>query len=403
MIRFFFITLSLFSFFSCVEKVSDQEKHRLYEEKGYNTMNNRLKPEIVNVKDLIYSIRDIGIDGSIAAMDQNAQFGIINFDDELKPTFNPVVKNYPGQAGIFKTDPETRVMWLVAGRGIYTLDTDTKTKGHTVVSNDGNARIIESFIADRKNKILLAGDSSGGASTFTLFDVLNNKKIYSQLSEGLGYSGIVFPFYENHLLGMDYMSKDKESSTIDYIEWYVCDLYMKSFSENEITKILNKLQITVENEVKSIDLQKRIILGYPYNTYRPNFIIKWNEKIEDVNAIPILVQMPDSEKSSTVYGQMLVSYDGNWMKTTLEKMNEGMFDVPEILIYHLSDIYPQGISMPIYCGLTKEGTDGAFFNHKKFGPCFVEFDIDNPNKLFVYKLNDGLKILTSQLRSVVEN
>jgi hypothetical protein len=77
-----------------------------------------------------------------------------------------------------------------------------------------------------------------------------------------------------------------------------------------------------------------------------------------------------------------------------------MYDVPEILVYQLSDIYPQGVSMPIYCGLTKDGTDGAFFNHKKLGPCFVELDIDNPKKLFVYVLNDGLKILAKQAVNV---
>ena len=52
--------------------------------------------------------------------------------------------------------------------------------------------------------------------------------------------------------------------------------------------------------------------------------------------------MPNSENPSYSYDpEMFVSYDGNWMKTTLEKMNEGMFDAPEILIYQLSDIYPQ--------------------------------------------------------------
>lgn len=394
--RIFYLIIVCLSFLSCDgSKVSEQEKQRLYEKKGYNSMSNRLKPEIVNVKDLIYSIRDIGIENSIAAMDQNAQFGIINFDDDLKPTFKPVVKNYPAQAGIFKTDPETRVMWLVAGRGIYTLDTDTKTKGHTVVSNDGNARIIESFIADKKNKLLLASDSGGGLSTLTLFDTLNNKKIYSQDSDGYGYNGILFPFNDTNLLCMLYKKIDDET----VIKWLISDLYLKTKNENELTKQLNKLQIKLWDECKTFDMNKRFILGYPYKIIRPKFIIKWNQDLTEVTATPILLQMPNSEKSGYSYSpEMLVSYDGNWMKTTLEKMNEGMFDVPEILIYHLSDIYPQGISMPIYCGLTKEGTDGAFFNHKKFGPCFAEFDIDNPNKLFVYKLNDGLKILASQVR-----
>jgi hypothetical protein len=392
------ISLSLFS---CSKpKVSEQEKQKFYEEKGYTIMSNRLKPEIVNVREPIFSIKDIGIDDSIAAMDQEGQFGIIKFDEDLNTDFNPVVKEYPAQMGIFKTDPETRVMWLVAGRGIYTLDVDTKAQGHTVVSNDGNAKVIESFIADKKNKILLAGDSSGGASTFTLFDVPNNKKIYSQFAEGLGYNGIVFPFYDNQLLGMDYMKKNKDDPNTSYVEWYTCDLYMKTFKDNELTKVLNKYQIVINHEPVSYNINNRMTFGYPDNLYRPTYIIKWDKEIKDVAANPIALQMPGWEKYNYSL-LMLVSFDGNWMKTTLKKPKEGMFDVPEILIYHLSDIYPQGISMPIHCGLTKEGTDGAFFKHKKLGPCFVEFDIDNPKKLFVYKLNDGLKILAEDARKVV--
>lgn len=96
--------------------------------------------------------------------------------------------------------------------------------------------------------------------------------------------------------------------------------------------------------------------------------------------------------------EMQVAYDGNWMKTTLKKPREGMFDLPELIIYHLSNIYPQSISMPVYCGFTKDGTEGAFFKHSQFGPCFVEHDADIPDKLMVYKLNDGLKILADEAR-----
>jgi hypothetical protein len=201
----------------------------------------------VNVRELIYSIRDIGIEGSIAAMDQNAQFGIINFDDELKPTFNPIVKNYPGQAGIFKTDPETRVMWLVAGRGIYTLDTDTKANGHIVVSNDGNARIIESFIADKKNKILLVAANGGGASYFSLFDIKKNEKVFNLLDTNISYNGILFPFYETQVLCMLY--KKESDNTI--LKWLISDMYLKTKNENELTKTLNKLQLKVWDECKS--------------------------------------------------------------------------------------------------------------------------------------------------------
>ena len=179
-------------------------------------------------------------------------------------------------------------------------------------------------------------------------------------------------------------------------------MYLKTKDDNELTKVLNKYQIKVWDGCKSFDLNRKFILGYPYKIIRPKFIIKWDKEINEVEATPIVVQMPGSEKSGYSYSpEMLVSFDGNWMKTTLEKMKEGMFDIPELLIYHLSDIYPQGIGMPIHCGLTKEGSEGAFFLHTKLGPCFVELDSDNPKKLFVYKLNDGLKLLAEEARKAV--
>jgi hypothetical protein len=389
--------LILLFLISCFDpKVSEQEKQKFYAEKGYNTMSDRLKPEIVNIKEPIFSIKDIGIDDCIAAMDQEGQFGIIRFGEELNPEYSPIVKEYPAQMGIFKTDPEAKVMWLIAGRGVYTLDMDSKAQGHMVASNDGNAKIMESFIVDRKNNILLASDNGGGLSTLTLFDLVNNKKIYSQDEDGYGYTGTLFPFGDEQVLCM----LRRKNNAVYTLHWLISDMHLKTKNENELTKVLNKLQIEINDDIISCNINKRIGFGFQYDIYRPTFIIKWDAEIKDVEATPILVQMPGWEKFDYSLATML-SFDGSWMKTTLKKPKDGMFDIPEIVIYHLSNIYPQGIGMPIYCGFTKEGTDGAFFHHKKYGPCFVEFDLDNPRKLFVYILNDGLKILAEGARKAV--
>ncbi len=356
-------------------------------------MNNRLKPEIVNVKTPIFSIRDIGTDNAIAAMDRNGQFGTITFDDDLNAAFKPIVENYPAQAGIFKTDPDTKTMWLIAGRGVYTLDANTKAKGHFVVSNDGNARIIESFMADKKNKILLAAANGGGSSYFSLFDTNKNEKIFNLLDTNISYNGILFPFEGSRVLCMLYRKEGEKS----FVKWFLSDTRLKTKDETDLTKTLDKYQLVVNDETISYNIPHRVLFAFQNGIYRPTYVVRWDAETKDISATPIIVQMPGWEKHNYSLS-MSVSFDGTWMKTTLQKTKEGMFDVPEIFVYHLSDIYPQGISMPIACGLTKEGTDCAFFNHKKFGPCFAEFDIDNPNKLFVYKLNDGLKILVNQVR-----
>lgn len=35
--------------------------------------------------------------------------------------------------------------------------------------------------------------------------------------------------------------------------------------------------------------------------------------------------------------------------------------------------------------------------HTEWGPCYVEMDPDYPDKLFVYKLNEGLELLRKQV------
>ena len=44
-------------------------------------------------------------------------------------------------------------------------------------------------------------------------------------------------------------------------------------------------------------------------------------------------------------------------------------------------------------------TPGPFINHKEWGPIYIEQDIEQPGKLFVYKLKDGLKLLAENMKN----
>jgi hypothetical protein len=309
-------TFILILIISCkINKVSNEEKQIFYKEKGYEFMPDRLKPEILNIRSSIYSIKDIGIDNTIAAFDQEGQFGLIDFDEDLNPEFKPIVEGYPNEFGEFHTDPYSKTMWLIVGRGVDTIDIESKKTGSVVVSNDGNGKIIESFIVDKNNKILLTGDTGGGAKCVTLFDIMNNKKIYSQDAEGYGYEGVLFPYYNNQILCMNYMEKGEKH----YLEWNICDIHLKTFKTNKLTEILDKNQIEIEIlNAKSYNLNSKIIFGFPYNIYRPKFIIKWDQEFKKVKAEPIILQMPKLE-DYLYSASMIVSFDGKWMKTTVKK------------------------------------------------------------------------------------
>ena len=41
-------------------------------------------------------------------------------------------------------------------------------------------------------------------------------------------------------------------------------------------------------------------------------------------------------------------------------------------------------------------TTGAFMQHTEWGPCYVGQDSDFPDKLFIWELNKGLKILAEE-------
>ena len=89
------------------------------------------------------------------------------------------------------------------------------------------------------------------------------------------------------------------------------------------------------------------------------------------------------------------SMDGSWGKTHWIDP-PGPLEVPRLIIYHVGDIYPQGLSMPIICGYSGDESPGAFMRHEEWGPCYVEQENKYPDKLCVYVLNDGLEILARQ-------
>ena len=123
------------------------------------------------------------------------------------------------------------------------------------------------------------------------------------------------------------------------------------------------------------------------------FTVVWDEELEDVKIEPIILQKP---KNTKLHERVEFSSDGSWMKT-VARTDKGQFlNPPELVIYHVGDMYPQHLSMPILCGYAKEGNDGAFMNHSEWGPCYVELDFEFKNKLFIYKLNNGLKLLAEQ-------
>ena len=126
------------------------------------------------------------------------------------------------------------------------------------------------------------------------------------------------------------------------------------------------------------------------------FTVRWSEDFEEVKAEPIILQRPKGLLDSSFF----FSRDGNWGKTHWIDP-PGPLEVPRLLLYHIDDKYPQGLSMPIICGYSGDESPGAFMQHETWGPCYVEQDNKYPDKLFVYKLNEGLELLAKQALNTI--
>ena len=182
-------------------------------------------------------------------------------------------------------------------------------------------------------------------------------------------------------------------------KWFLCDLHLENRVENKLTKELTKFQIKQWPYSRTVHTGKRMLLG----TSEPlgvltYFTARWDETYEEVKVEPIILQR---------YTDLLInddfqfSADGDWVKSLLTEKNS-VLGLPRLIIYHAKNIYPQGLSMPILCGYSSDNNPGAFMQHEEWGPCYVEQDPNYPDKLFVYKLNDGLKLLAEQAKNALK-
>jgi hypothetical protein len=64
-----------------------------------------------------------------------------------------------------------------------------------------------------------------------------------------------------------------------------------------------------------------------------------------------------------------------------------------IVFYKVDNAFPNGLSTPIYGGITSEGNKGCFINHDVLGPLYL--DIPPSGDPVIYKLNQIPELLKS--------
>jgi hypothetical protein len=312
----------------------------------------------------------------------------------------PIVPGFPNDGGDeLYSDPTNNVLWITSGRGISVLDINSKKTSEKILSGYGNDNLSPgSYLITFDNKVLFVNighiDALFGGSrpgdNFVLFDYLNNKIDF----ESKGYDGGMIAISKDKFLLEEYLENEKGES---YSKWKITDRNFSKSEENKLTKKLNEMQICIESiQSKSYSLDKRIMLGWKkVNDTIRDFVVRWKENFEDVTVEPIIVQAPKGYDFGTHY---YFSPSGDWVKTTGSKKVGSPGN--QIIFFHTSDNYPQGLSMGIVGGKTGDASrdNGAFVNHKEWGPLYVDRDEDNMNLLRVYKLNDAMKAIQKMMK-----
>jgi hypothetical protein len=366
-------------------EISKEEYEILYKEKGIK-MGESLKPMILECKYKFNGIKEFG-DNTLVTVNDHKEWSTLEIDNNGYIEMKTLIHGFPNDdLSVGITIPEHKIVisWIM--RYAYIYDGEMKQTREVGASSESNAEITDISLIDSNKKIYLidlvdhAKDIGTPGSFYIIYDFINDKKILK--SEY--YDGMLYKMNNNKILFL--------TSNGIKNKFYITDSLLKIKEENKLTKELTKFQIFF-NSNDCISFNNRIGLGTAWIGNKDKLIyysIRWDEKYEDVKVEPIIIQKPFDQDVSSKFE---LSQDGKWVKTTVDNV-PGPVDVPMLVFYSVSDIYPQGLSMPILAGYASDG--GCFMNHKVWGPCYVDYNIDHPNKLFVFKLTEGLELLAKQ-------
>ena len=390
------------------ERVQNNRLKNNTKEWGGDNNMKRLEPMIIESRYAIYNIGEIKRKNCFGTMTSNREFAIGTIGKNGSVSVEPIVKGFPpnDSFGRFSTDPFGSMMWVVDGREIVVIDADTKKTGKALTSPDGDDMLSSIYIVDRNKKLLyvetieLRGKNPNDMY-YQIYDLNENRIVYkSSMLKGLPY-----PFSPGKLLFCKEVEFKKKGEYVYKSSYSITDLFEKETVQNALTKKMTKVGIDLDLFNNPIRTEAGKLIGSIEFTDKDDLtffvdqLVTWKENYEDVKINPIIAQKP---KNGRLSHSFVLSGDGKWAVTRF-KYDASIIDVPELIIYHLSDIYPQGISMPIYCGYSKKGTKGAFVDHEVWGPCYIELNNKFPNKLFVFKLYDGLKVMAENAKEAAMN
>jgi hypothetical protein len=261
------------------------------------------------------------------------------------------------------------------------LLTDKERLLFAVVTFSGETSILYAY------ELSTNADQRIGVSDIATYNALGNNVVFSELSS------------------------NKEMP--QYNGWYLTDTFLTNIKAGKgsiiagsdpITKALTDNHVHAVNESNKLLHQgKRLLFAWSYISRWEDVqtvLVRWSEDLQDFDIQRTVLQMQDTE--TKIYdGQDGISADGNWLKGLRRISLMGRW-MKERVVFHLQDYYPQGISMAVSLGYTNQDP-GAFMNHPRLGPCYVEQNTTREGILFIFKLNDAVEIIKRKALGAVSD
>jgi hypothetical protein len=320
-----------------------------------------------------------------------------------QPRLEVISPGFPGVGGELGSDSENRVGWIVRGRGVYFIDLDTKKTGHMVAGNYG--RVDQVLLTDKERLLFAVVTYSGEASILYAYELSTNAEQRVGVSDIATYNSL-----GNNVVFSE-LSSNKEMP--QYNGWYLTDTFLTNIKAGQgsivagsdpITKALTDNHVhAVNGSNKLLHQRKRLLYGWSYIDRLAGIqpvLVRWSEDLQNITISPIL-QMQKTETISYSGGVSVISGDGNWLRE-LRLIWVNNSQMKERMMFHLQDYYPGGISMPVSLGYTNRDP-GAFMNHTRLGPCYVEQNTNREGILFIFMLNEAVEIIRRKALGAVSD
>jgi len=379
-------------------KISLEEQELLFAEKGYGMLNEYVEPKIVAHTLSFFGLAETGYDNKVLTLNSKGEFSYIDLSNPDHPRLEVITPGFPGVVGVLGADAEHHVAWVVRGRGVYFIDLESKKTGHMIAGNDG--KVTQVLLADKDRLLFSVVVFSVEASILYTYELSINKD-YGRT--GLTANSVYINLNSDTLL----FEKNQQKSP-KYTGWYLTNTFFTNFNAVEpgsilpgshpLTKALMKNNAHAVNEIgDKMVHQGKCLMFVQFKPVKDSAsqysLVQWSDDLQDIQFNPLVLQFPRPTRQA-YYGPIYISADGNWVKF-IRYHPETQPKMEELVVYHIQDIYPQGISMPVSLGYTN--TDpGAFMTHSEFGPCYVEQSTMRGGIMFIFKLNDAIDILKKQ-------